>query len=64
MQLAALANPLPHLLHLIFLSFLFGYINIVVTQLSGRQILLQREHVVPVRFFAKEAAPSVLKGDG
>jgi len=32
-------------------------------QLSGRQILLQREHVVPVRFFAKEAAPSVLKGD-
>jgi len=32
-------------------------------QLHAGQFLLQREHAVPVRFFAKEAAPSVLKGD-
>ncbi|PSS21542.1 ATP synthase [Actinidia chinensis var. chinensis] len=32
-------------------------------KLCGGQILLQREHAIPVRFFAKEAAPTVLKGD-
>lgn len=32
-------------------------------QLYGSQIILQREHAVPVRFFAKEAAPPALKGD-
>ncbi|KAF5208446.1 Male gametophyte defective [Thalictrum thalictroides] len=33
-------------------------------QLSSRHILLQQQHhVVPVRFFAKEAAPQALKGD-
>ncbi|XP_077238499.1 putative ATP synthase 24 kDa subunit, mitochondrial [Tasmannia lanceolata] len=32
-------------------------------QLYSGHIILQREHVVPVRFFAKEAAPPVLKGD-
>eukprot|EP00262_Sarcandra_glabra_P004669 TRINITY_DN15863_c0_g1_i1.p1 TRINITY_DN15863_c0_g1~~TRINITY_DN15863_c0_g1_i1.p1 ORF type:complete len:241 (+),score=65.49 TRINITY_DN15863_c0_g1_i1:155-877(+) len=32
-------------------------------QLYPGQIIRQHEHVVPVRFFAKEAAPPVLKGD-
>ena len=36
----------------------------VVIQLYGSQIILQQKHVVPVRSFAKEAAPPVLKGDG
>ncbi|XP_030463335.1 probable ATP synthase 24 kDa subunit, mitochondrial [Syzygium oleosum] len=32
-------------------------------QLCGTQTILLREHAVPVRFFAKEAAPAALKGD-
>ncbi|XP_057971156.1 probable ATP synthase 24 kDa subunit, mitochondrial [Malania oleifera] len=32
-------------------------------QLRGSQFILQRERAVPVRFFAKEAAPPALKGD-
>ncbi|XP_043690375.1 probable ATP synthase 24 kDa subunit, mitochondrial [Telopea speciosissima] len=32
-------------------------------QLYAGQIILQQEHGVPVRFFAKEAAPAALKGD-
>ncbi|RVX21409.1 putative ATP synthase 24 kDa subunit, mitochondrial [Vitis vinifera] len=32
-------------------------------QLYGSQIILQQQHAVPVRFFAKEAAPPALKGD-
>lgn len=32
-------------------------------QLYAGQILLQRENAIPVRFFAKEAAPPALKGD-
>ncbi|XP_010249476.1 PREDICTED: probable ATP synthase 24 kDa subunit, mitochondrial [Nelumbo nucifera] len=32
-------------------------------QLYSGQIILKQEHVVPVRFFAKEAAPPALKGD-
>ncbi|CAK9165108.1 unnamed protein product [Ilex paraguariensis] len=32
-------------------------------QLPAGQILLQREHAVPVRFFAKEAPRQALKGD-
>lgn len=32
-------------------------------QLCGTQTVLLREHAVPVRFFAKEAAPAALKGD-
>ena len=31
-------------------------------QIYGSQILLQREHAIPVRHFAKESAPA-LKGD-
>ncbi|KAG5058368.1 hypothetical protein JHK82_013339 [Glycine max] len=30
----------------------------------GSQILLQKEHAIPVRHFAKESAPPALKGDG
>ncbi|MCS4559137.1 hypothetical protein L9G74_22220, partial [Shewanella sp. C32] len=29
----------------------------------GSQILLQKEHAIPVRHFAKESAPPALKGD-
>ena len=36
----------------------------VLIQLYGSQIILQQQHAVPVRFFAKEAAPPALKGDG
>ncbi|XAR72381.1 hypothetical protein NMG60_11018997 [Bertholletia excelsa] len=32
-------------------------------QLYACNVLLQREHAVPVRYFAKEAAPAALKGD-
>ncbi|KAI3427519.1 uncharacterized protein J3R85_009578 [Psidium guajava] len=32
-------------------------------QLCGTQTILLRDHAVPVRFFAKEAAPPALKGD-
>ncbi|XP_052196668.1 probable ATP synthase 24 kDa subunit, mitochondrial isoform X2 [Diospyros lotus] len=32
-------------------------------QLYGGHILLQQEHAIPVRFFAKEVAPPALKGD-
>ncbi|KAK9277537.1 hypothetical protein L1049_007081 [Liquidambar formosana] len=32
-------------------------------QLYGGQIISQWDHAVPVRFFAKEAAPTALKGD-
>ncbi|KAJ8765460.1 hypothetical protein K2173_014582 [Erythroxylum novogranatense] len=32
-------------------------------QLHGSQVVLQQERVIPVRFFAKDAAPKGLKGD-
>ncbi|XP_028199591.1 probable ATP synthase 24 kDa subunit, mitochondrial, partial [Glycine soja] len=32
-------------------------------QIYGSQILLQKEHAIPVRHFAKESAPPALKGD-
>lgn len=32
-------------------------------QLQGSQIILHRDYAVPIRFFAKEAAPPALKGD-
>lgn len=41
-----------------------AYGNFVFLQLYAGQIILQSEHAVPVRFFAKEAAPPALKEDG
>ncbi|KAJ4715526.1 MALE GAMETOPHYTE DEFECTIVE 1 [Melia azedarach] len=32
-------------------------------QLCGSSVILQQRHAVPVRFYAKEAAPQALKGD-
>ncbi|GAB2279324.1 hypothetical protein Dimus_013967 [Dionaea muscipula] len=32
-------------------------------QLSAGQVILQQERVIPIRFFAKEAAPKALRGD-
>ncbi|KAJ0039507.1 hypothetical protein Pint_27001 [Pistacia integerrima] len=32
-------------------------------QLCGSQVILQQQHAIPVRYFAKEAAPPALKGD-
>lgn len=32
-------------------------------QLCSSQVILQQQHAIPVRFFAKEAAPQALKGD-
>jgi len=40
-------------------SFFFIFL-----QIYGSQILLQKEHAIPVRHFAKESAPPALKGDG
>ncbi|XP_021275243.1 probable ATP synthase 24 kDa subunit, mitochondrial [Herrania umbratica] len=32
-------------------------------QLFGSQAIMRQEHAIPVRFYAKEAAPAALKGD-
>ncbi|XP_044469085.1 probable ATP synthase 24 kDa subunit, mitochondrial [Mangifera indica] len=32
-------------------------------QLCGSQVILQQQHAIPVRYFAKEAPPKALKGD-
>ncbi|KAJ0098188.1 hypothetical protein Patl1_27623 [Pistacia atlantica] len=32
-------------------------------QLCGSQVILQQQHAMPVRYFAKEGAPPALKGD-
>ncbi|XP_044483798.1 probable ATP synthase 24 kDa subunit, mitochondrial [Mangifera indica] len=32
-------------------------------QLCGSQVILQQQHAIPVRYFAKDAAPKSLKGD-
>lgn len=35
-----------------------------IVQLCSSQVILQRQHAISVRFFANEAAPQALKGDG
>jgi hypothetical protein len=41
----------------------FYYLTLI-TQLQGGLVILQQQHAIPVRAFAKEAARPTFKGDG
>lgn len=49
---------------LVLYLFIIVNVHFIDVQLPAGQILLRSGNAVPVRSFAKEAAPSTLKGDG